>query len=217
MILLVAVGDVALIAVYALGWRAPIFGEDRALEMTTAFLFLAAFVVGLLSLLRLGARRYPVLLPAGTGLGLLGFLDEISFGARYFGWSMPEMSGGGQFDGAHDLVILTYRHMAEADWTIVGTVGGAVIAGALLCALRWREQLQGAARRVLADRTHSAMAVFVAGIALASFLDLEIGILGHLSPLEEIVELNAALALLATVMMAGNAKKPHAADWKQAR
>ncbi len=44
----------------------------------------------------------------------------------------------------------------------------------------------------------------MAGITLASLLDLEIGILGRLGPLEEIVELNAAMALLATVMIAGN-------------
>ncbi len=158
-ILLVAASDIALMVLYALGWRArSIFGEDRALEMTTAFLFLAAWVVGLLHLLRQGARHYPVLLPAAASLGLLGFLDEVSFGARYFGWSMPEMPGGGEFDGAHDLVILTYRLAAGADSTIVGIVAGSLIAVALVCVLRWRERLHGLAHRILADRAYSAMA-----------------------------------------------------------
>lgn len=52
MILLVAVGDAALIILYAFGPRALIFGEDRWVEMATALLFLAAFVVGILHLFR---------------------------------------------------------------------------------------------------------------------------------------------------------------------
>src|SRR5688572_22142314 len=90
-IVLVLVGDVGLIALYVSGMRWPVFGEDRALEMATAWVFLAAFAIGLLLLRQPMARRYPALLPVAAGLGLLGFLDEISFGARYFGWSMPEM------------------------------------------------------------------------------------------------------------------------------
>ncbi len=196
-ILLVAAGDIGLMVLYVL--RAPIFGEDDVVEMATAFLLLASFIVGLRLLWR-RARHYPVLVPVAAGLGLLGFLDEISFGARYFGWSMPEMSGGGEFDGAHDFVILTYRLAAEAGSTVVG---GGLVTIALVCVLRWREGLHRLAGAITADRAYSAMALFVAGIALASVIDLDTGFLKRLGPLEEIVELNAAAALLATVMIAG--------------
>lgn len=200
MILLVTSGDAALIILYAFGPRALIFGEDRGVEMATALLFLAAFVVGILHLCRSRRRDYPILLPVAAVLGLIGFLDETSFGARIFGWSMPEMAEGGEFDGAHDLVILMYRLALRADPMLIAAVGTGAIIVALIFAVQRRKALHALARRVSADPTYLAMALFVAGVSFASLLDLEVGILRRLGPLEEIAELNAALALLVTVM-----------------
>ncbi|WP_162917441.1 hypothetical protein [Dongia deserti] len=206
-ILCVATGDVALIALYAVGLRAPVFGEDRAVEVATALLFLAAFVVGAF-LRRPGPRDYRILLPVAAGLGILGFLDEISFGARLFGWSMPEMTGGGEFDGAHDLFILTYRLSSHVDPMLMVTiVGGASVIG-LVFMILWCRELFGLARRIVADRTYSAMALFIAAIAFSALLDLDIGVLDRLGPLEEIAELNAALALL-VVSMGANRRRVH--------
>jgi hypothetical protein len=209
-LLLVIAGDTALVILYAFGPRAPIFGEDRGIEMATALLFLAAFVFGLLSMRRPGQRDYPVLLPAVAGLGLLGFLDEISFGARLFGWSMPQMVEGGEFDGAHDLVILAYRLVSQADPMLVVAAGGSASTIALGCVMVWRRELQKLAWRLFADPTYSAMALFIAGVSVASLLDLELGMLRRLGPLEEIAELNAALALLVTVMGASSRRVLHA-------
>jgi hypothetical protein len=103
-------GNATLLVLYLLAprLRGPLFGEDRLVETITALFFLAAFIIGVAFLIAHRSRRYRVLQLIASSLALLGFLDEISFGARLFGWSMPEMLGGGQFDGAHDLVILTY-------------------------------------------------------------------------------------------------------------
>ena len=200
MILLVVAGDAALIILYAVGPRALIFGEDRAVEMATALLFLAAFVVGILHLCRSRLRDYPILLPVAAVLGLIGFLDETSFGARIFGWSMPAMAEGGEFDGAHDLVIVIYRLALRADPMLIAAVGAGPGIVALVFVVRWRKELHALARRISADPTYLAMALFVAGVAFASLLDLEVGILRRLGPLEEIAELDAALALLVTVL-----------------
>lgn len=199
-ILLVTAGDAALIILYAFGPRALIFGEDRGVEMATALLFLAAFVVGILHLCRSKQRDYPILLPVAAVLGLIGFLDETSFGARVFGWSMPKMAGGGEFDGAHDLVILIYRLALRADPMLIAAVGTGAGIVAVICAVRRRNELHALARRISADPTYLAMALFVAGVGFASLLDLEVGMLRRLGPLEEIAELDAALALLVAVM-----------------
>ena len=160
-------------------WRGLLFGEDRAVETATALLFLL-FMAG--------------------GLGLLAFLDEISFGARLFGWPMPAMFGGGEFDGAHDLVILAYRLGSEADPIIIGAICLGVLVMALLCALRWHRRGDVRAHRIVTEPAYGLLVLFVGGIAIASLLDLGIGFLERLGPLEEVVEMNAGLALLLAVL-----------------
>lgn len=180
--------------------RRPLFGEDRLIETATALFFLAAFIVGLAFLIAHTCRRYRVLLLIASSLGLVGFLDEISFGARLFGWSMPEMAGGGEFDGAHDLVILIYRLGAEADPIAIAAIGAALVLTTLLGVLSWYAQLRSLTHRMLTDPAYGLFALFVGGVAVAAVLDLDIGLLGHLGPVEEIVELNAGLALLLAVL-----------------
>jgi hypothetical protein len=47
------------------------------------------------------------ILVATSGLSLMLFLSEISFGARILDIQMPQMRGGGEFDGGHDIAIVT--------------------------------------------------------------------------------------------------------------
>ncbi len=195
-------GNATLLIAYALEPRVrePLFVEDGLVETTTALFFLGAFIVGVALLVARKARRYRALLFVASGLGLLGFLDEISFGARLFGWSMPEIPGGGEFDGAHDLVILIYRLAAEADPMVIAALCAGLVLVTTLCALRWYGQLVSLTHRVLTEPPYGLFALFVAGVALAAVLDLGIGLLRHLGPVEELVEMNAGLALLLAVL-----------------
>jgi hypothetical protein len=195
-------GNATLLGLHVLAprLRGPLFGEDRIVETATALLFLAAFIVGFAFLIAHGSRRYRVLLLIASSLGLLGFLDEISFGARLFGWSMPEMAGGGEFDGAHDLVILTYRLGAEADPIVIAAICATLVLATLLCVRYWYAQVLSLTHRTLIDPAYGLFALFVGGVAMAAVLDLDIGWLGHLGPVEETVELNAGLALLLAVL-----------------
>jgi hypothetical protein len=49
---------------------------------------------------------------------------------------------------------------------------------------------------MLTEPAYGLFALFVAGVAMAAVLDLGIGLLRHLGPVEELVEMNAGLALL---------------------
>jgi hypothetical protein len=200
--LLWLVGNGTLLSFHVLAprLRGPLFGEDRLVETATALLFLAAFIVGLAFLIAHRSRRYRVLLLIASSLGLLGFLDEISFGARLFGWSTPEMPGGGEFDGAHDLVILIYRVGAEADPIVIAAICATLVLTSLLCIRYWYAQVLSLTHRMLTDPAYGLFALFVGGVAMAAVLDLDIGLLRHLGPVEEIVELNAGLALLLAVL-----------------
>jgi hypothetical protein len=195
-------GNAALLGLHVLAprLRGPLFGEDRIVETATALLFLAAFIVGLAFLIAHRSRRYRVFLLIASSLGLLAFLDEISFGARLFGWSMPEMAGGGEFDGAHDLVILIYRVGAEADPIVIAAICATLVLTTLLCVVHWYARILSLTHRMVTDPACGLLALFVAGVAMAAVLDLDIGLLRHLGPVEEIVELNAGLALLLAVL-----------------
>jgi len=195
-------GNITLVILYVLapGLRGPLFGEDRAVETATALLFLAAAIVSLALLIASRSPSYRATLVTASGFGLLGFLDEISFGARLFGWSTPAMYGGGEFDGAHDLVILAYRLSAEADPIIIGAICGSIIVIALIGVLRWYPRFPRLTHRVFADPVYSLFSLFVGGVAIAALIDLDVGFLERLGPLEEIIEMNAALALLLAVL-----------------
>jgi hypothetical protein len=53
---------------------------------------------------------------------------------------------------------------------------------------------------VLTEPPYGLFALFVAGVAMAAVLDLGIGLLRQLGPIEELVEMNAGLALLLAVV-----------------
>jgi hypothetical protein len=75
----------------------------------------------------------------------------------------------------------------------------------MLCIRDWHPRILSLIRRALTDPAYGLFALFVGGVALAAVLDLEIGWLRHLGPVEEIVELNAALALLLAVQRTNRA------------
>jgi len=194
--------DAALLGLYLLvpRLRKPLFGEDRVVETAGALVLLAAFVAGLAFLTTGRSGRYRTFLLVSAGLGLLGFLDEISFGARLFDWQMPAMFGGGEFDGAHDVVILSYRLAAQADPILLGAAGVCLAAIVLAGALHWRTPLRDLAHRIVVDPPYTLFAVFVVCVTIAEIVDLDIGFLQRLSPVEELLEMNAGLALLLAVV-----------------
>lgn len=186
-----------------LGWprlRGPLFGEDRLVETVTALCFLGAFAAGTALAWRIAPGRRPLVATA-AGLGLIGFLDEVSFGARMFGWTMPAMPGGGEFDGAHDVVVLTWRHLDRVDPVVGAAIGVCVMLLAALSARRrFARWLWTVSRYLRGDRGATMFALFVAALTLAALLDLEIGPLHGLGPVEELLELNAALALVLSIL-----------------
>ncbi|QTD55488.1 hypothetical protein [Parasphingorhabdus cellanae] len=96
------------IAVASFDFRhGPFFKEDGIVETTAALLFLVALIIGVRR--RLYRNGTGLVL---CGLALLACLSELSFGARLFSFSMPAMAGGGELDGAQDLVMLAYRQAA---------------------------------------------------------------------------------------------------------
>ena len=80
--------------------------EDHLLENLTTGLLLGTAFVGLINSKRRQANTTAIAIY--TILAIIGFLDEVSFGQRLFGFT-PPMAGGTSLDGFHDLANMSKK------------------------------------------------------------------------------------------------------------
>ena len=110
---LVAVGAYVSMFLLAPSARPRLATEDGVIEAATAALFLGAAAVGSVGVLRTGATRIHWLIPL---VGLLGFLDEMRFGARIFGFSPPSVNEV-EVDSFHDVLTVADRLASDLGLT----------------------------------------------------------------------------------------------------
>lgn len=178
-----------------------LIGEDRVLETLSALLYAAAFVVGGATLLRLGRAAHPTLWFI-TPFGLVCALDEISFGARLFGFEAPALKGGGEFDGVHDLIILAKRELATLAPQNLLLLFGAAGAVCLSACVLLRRQLVAAARLALADPVLLRVGACLAFLVASQALDIELVTLPKQMYLEEWGETSGGFWLFAAALAA---------------
>jgi hypothetical protein len=194
--------NAAILVTYAWlpSWRWRLFAEDRLVETATALFLLLSFLVAATALWRTRSPLYRLELAGAGALGLIAFLDEISFGARIFHLKMPAIEGGGEFDGAHDVLTVAWRAFT-AQGPLLETLwaaGGLALTGLLL----WtgRHLLKRGLDRLRTDTSYQLLLAFVSLLTSAMLVDM----LGWHDVLEEMLELNGCLLLLAgVVVMAG--------------
>lgn len=107
--------------------------EDSVIENLSAFSYLLAFFLGIWVLTNYGSW-WKLSLPVAL-LGLVGFLDEISFGERIFDLTMPVVLGV-KVDAAHDFVAIFYLFLKDI-FGLYGLVAiilglGIIVAGLFL-------------------------------------------------------------------------------------
>ncbi len=194
--------------VYALvpGARPGILEEDHVVEWLSALVFLAAGLVGLGVWLRGRSTAERLTVAVAAFLGLLGFGDELSFGERLLSLDMPRIRGL-KVDGAHDFAEVVARGGRDAFRAAPLAVGLLVVASAAVCAAlawRFRDALVGFARALLATSPRVALLAAGGAVALATLIDLPLGIFDHefIKATEELLELAAALLLLAVPVLA---------------
>ena len=76
--------------------------EDKFLENLTALIFFQGFIIGAINIYRFKSLRHRKIYLFIPLIALLGFLDELSFGERIFGFSFPVFYGI-KIDAAHDI------------------------------------------------------------------------------------------------------------------
>ena len=171
--------------------------EDGLLENLTAGILLSNFFLSSYFYFKF-KRAASIFLPLGA-FGLVGFLDEVSFGRRMFPVPMPK-SHGLTIDGIHDLFHLT-RNVARTNLTyhpIETSIVISVFVITIACVWLNTKSFRQRVLAVLAKYEISDLAlVIVFCVVVSQCIDIFEWRIFAYRTVEECLEFNAAAALMA--------------------
>ena len=174
-----------------------VYEEDCLAENLSALFFLSSFFVGLLLTLKLGKISKFMLLT--SFIGLLGFLDEISFGERFFNLSMPYIDYV-KIDAVHDIFYVLFaaiKYAVKLERVRIIFLSLALLSFLAVLLLLHKEDLLKTAGLIYSTPQFSIIFVSMLFIGVSLLIDVvETGV--FLSITEEIFEMNAAIGLLFT-------------------
>lgn len=183
--------------------------EDQAVENITASLFFFAFILGSINLCRV--RSIPNVLfyfPIPL-IGLIGFLDELSWGERVSRKHAPVMiKDGVKIDGMHDFLVLIDRTLNP----ILSENVSSFLARYSFLALLICTWLLCSAAAIAVRRRFPALLFLIPAVAfvfVGKYLDVREKIQVWIGPYqlrivtEEMMELNGALSLLFAALAIG--------------
>lgn len=177
--------------------RKPLVRENNILELVTALLFLAVCVLGVKYLVDCRAAYHEKVYWSIPVLGLIGFLEETSFGHSFLYYDVPVIQGV-KIDAVHDfLKVFVQGFQADPiSWSLIGwttvmsVVGLYVIIRFHLYDYRWYVRLFDSHLPL------KFVALCIGFLGLATVLDLELLTHHYWVFLEEFFEAAASLALL---------------------
>lgn len=194
-------------------YRIYFIREDSFIENVTAIIFCCAFLLASIQIIQTRPRRrdpserwWLVVIAA---LGLLAFLDEISFGERLFNLKMPTIAGV-KIDGAHDFIELLYYNasgLTSAHPGLFYFVAACVLLLLIIFLLRLGRSVFALGDRLPIVLLLACFAVFVISATMIDAIGVKplaeaIGLhRRHIMAVEEMLELNAALALMASALV----------------
>ena len=184
-----------------------LFEEDQFIENLTAVLCLVAFIVCTTAIFRaIRQRRFAIFMAT---LSLLAFLDEISFGIRFFSIKPLQTSTGLAVDGVHDILDLSrswgsrwlanFQDNPSYSAAILGLKVGIVLL--VLASIGWVVK-KGWRFWLNAAVTYPPQAFLMVAIAMvAGSQAIDIDVMGlHkysvMIAMEELLEMNAAIGLI---------------------
>jgi hypothetical protein len=179
--------------------------EDSLIENLTAGLYFCAFASALILLTnrRIRNRKSCTWLTALSALGLVGFLDEISFGERLFNFDMPVVRET-KLDAVHDVVELGLSLTIGLETDQKQLVMLFLLSGLALSLVAILKYVKRFWKSVITDRYFPLYLVgfiFVLLGCAALMLDTGRFPFRGFNAVEECLELNAALTLLTACFM----------------
>ena len=171
--------------------------EDRGIENFSVLFYLLTFIAG--SIYALRVRKYRILPLVIAIIGLLGLLDELSFGERIFPNYKPPVLYYEEVDALHDLFKITYHMVRDFFYPHKMAALVFLICTCLATALilyRFREKLREL--MVFKEYKQSYLIMLSALIMLcgAQIIDLELIHSDLLFSIEEMLEMNGAAGFL---------------------
>lgn len=172
--------------------------EDSLVESITVILFATGLFLGILQFMTGKTRRGLCFVSA---ISMLGLLDELSYGERIFGFREFYIQTS-KIDGLHDFLSLFYTTYLSFSFPLrLGALLVLLLVSGALIYLIFRYRLK------IANFLHGFEPIMQALVAAACVLVLlaqvvDAGIIRnrYLNFLEEILEMNAALALLIALL-----------------
>jgi len=176
-------------------YREAIFSEDRLIENITAALYLFASI--LCTIFAIKSSRYKVALSVIGVISFICFFEEVSYFERILKLNMPRFFGI-KIDGFHDLFYFAYKaaiHFKASQPSLLYLFSGLGAAAAIFLFYK----LIPKARKALQEM-HPEFSIlfsfFLTCITLSLIIDLDIIVNDLLFAFEEMIELNAAVALI---------------------
>ncbi len=177
--------------------RQSFLSEDQFIENLTAALFFSAFLLGGISIARSKEKHHRVAYGAIPLMGLVGFLEELSYGERLFNINMPKMYGV-KIDAVHDIFYLVYKVYCNA-FLYLFLVAFCILILSIVRKCRIKRMFEKYPR-------WRFLPFFVGFGLIALIIDLEIVTHHFLLYIEELFEMNAALALLFATLPTGESR-----------
>ena len=182
--------------IWAPEWRGYLLLEDRLIENLSAGSFLISFLIGVLLAFRYKTHRKVLI--ALAVVSLIGFLDEISYGARLYTVGIPIIYGV-PIDSVHDLIQVAYkvfRNLVRHNLALVLMLSLIVIIIVNVLMMVYRSKVLVLFKKIFTDPPYILTSFFILILLFSSVIDLEIWDHQVLYMVEELLEMNAGLALL---------------------
>lgn len=178
-------------------FKSQFIEEDQLIENITVILYLSVFIVGLVGLL-FSKQKNRKLLIIFIILALFVTLEELSYGERYYGFSAPRIFDY-KMDTVHDLFFLFFKTI-KVIYEKYGKIVFFIIALASILPLfflyRAWKYFFPLFFKLIREPEYFYFLLFIVFGFVALLFDL--GVIKHdfMKFMEEIMELNAGIALL---------------------
>jgi hypothetical protein len=172
--------------------------EDRLTEDLTALFYLMSFFLGIFFISRIKEKKYRRVYLALPFIGILFFLEELSYGERIFHYRRPLIYNE-YFDALHDLLPIAVNYLQLHAPFLLFVLPVMFFVIIVVVMLKFRRYITGIPE-LISSYPPSGFFLIAAGMILfAQVFDLNLVKPDFAKLIEELFEMNGSLALLFAV------------------
>lgn len=193
-----------------------LFSEDKLVENLSGLFFLLSFIIGTLFLIQLKGRKERWIYLAIPLLGLIGFLEELSWGHRIFHFKLPYLFGI-HFDSLHDINMPLFKLLTEQGESPLYILLAIFFFVSLILLLKYHKHFLQIPEILRKYPSFGLIIIASSFLLSAQVFDLELAKPQFFEALEEIFEMNGAFTWLFASFLIGYGKQSHKSLEQSAR